>query len=787
MDTKTHPVYVEIEELREQLRHHEYRYYVLDDPEISDAEYDSIMRRLRVLEDEHKEFIDPLSPTRRVGGKPLEAAIKVPHSGPMLSIENVYSEEELRDWDKKIRELTGKEQIEYICELKMDGLSLAVKYEDGCFIQALTRGDGLVGEDVTANAKTIKTIPLKIPLSLLRHSRLPRSFEVRGEVVMPLEAFEQLNAEQEIRNLKTFANPRNAAAGTLRTLNPKVVSRRKLMFSVYQLKFSDKFAPLESQWEALEAAQKARFKRVRYGVAYSASDVLSFIHKWERERDTLPYQIDGIVVKVNKLSVQKKLGSTAKAPRWAIAYKYAAKFGSSQIKNIIIQVGRTGKLTPVADLEPVRIGGTMVTRATLHNEDEIRRLDVRIGDFVRVERGGDVIPKIVSVQAKSEISLRPESFFQMPERCPECGGHVVRVEGEADHRCVNANCPAKLRESVLHWASRGAMNIEHVGEALVNELVDSALVRHVADIYKLRREDLLKLPSVSTKYAALAGATRERSYVPVDMVLELDQFHLKGIGKTSKGRSNPKLELIRDHIQSVSALFQSSEGRLTELLGPKLGASIFEQLHNSELTMLWSRVSELTAEKQLNEILKQAPSQAADNILEEIEKSKQQPLARVLFGLGIRHVGEQTAASLALNFNTIDALTEASVEQLQTVPDIGGVVAQSVYDFLHEPRNQQLISELRESGLRLEEEIRKSVGTLLAGETFVLTGELESLTREEAKELIAREGGKVSNSVSSKTNYVVVGLSPGSKLKEAKKLGVKQIGEKELKELLGMG
>ncbi len=668
-----------VEELRDQIRYHEHRYYVLDEPELSDADFDRLMQELKKLEAEHPELITPDSPTQRVGGKPREGFVKVPHSTPMLSLDNAYSEQEVRDWERRVHELSGRATVDYVCELKLDGLSMALRYapdqqdrDSSRLVQGLTRGDGSIGEEVTANVKTIRSVPLAIPAATLKKAGLPAEFEVRGEVIMPTRSFERMNEERERQGLAKFANPRNAGAGAVRVLDPNITAQRRLDFYAYfLLRDGRMFMPLQS--EALEALQTAGFKvNPNWRRAQNGEEVWKFITSWEPRRDTLAYEIDGVVVKVDETRLQRELGYTGKAPRWAIAYKYAARSGITKIEDIRVQVGRTGKLTPVAWLQPVPIGGTTVTRATLHNADEIERLGVKIGDWVEVERGGDVIPKVTRVLDDKQHP-RGHQQFHMPERCPECGGHVVRVEGEADHRCVNANCPAKLRETILHFASRGVMNIEGMGDALVNQLTDRGLVKSVADIYKLSKQDLLGL----------------------------------------------------------------------ERMGDK----------------------------------------SAQNVLSEIENSRKLPLERVIYGLGIRFVGERTAEFLAQHFGSLDAMMQASMEELQEVNEVGPRVGQSIYDFFQEPKNRELVQRLREAGLTFTGKKRER-GTKLAGKTFVLTGTLASHSRDEAKKMIEDAGGKVTGSVSKKTDYVVAGADPGSKLDKARELGVNVIDEEGLLQLL---
>ena len=459
-----------IEDLREKLRHHEYLYYVLDAPEISDAEYDSLMRELQALEEAHPELVTEDSPTRRVGGKPREGFVKVAHSRPMLSLDNALNEAELRDFDRRVRDLLGDESFAYVAELKLDGLSLAAHYRRGQFAHAITRGDGTVGEDVTENARTIRSMPLRL-------KDKQHDYEVRGEVVMNLRAFEKLNADRDEAGLPRFANPRNAAAGGLRVLDPSITASRQLEFFTYFL-WADGAPAFGSQWAALEALHKMGFKvNSHRRLCPDVDALLAFCREWEEKRDSLPFEIDGVVAKVDSVEQQDRLGWTSKAPRWAIAFKFPARQAETVVEDIGVQVGRTGALTPVAHLRPVNVSGVTVSRASLHNEDEIERLGLQIGDRVVVERSGDVIPKVISV-VKHGSDRRP---FHMPSRCPVCGTEVVRAEGEAASRCLNTNCPARLKESILHFSARGVMDIDGLGEALVNQLVDSGLVKNVAD------------------------------------------------------------------------------------------------------------------------------------------------------------------------------------------------------------------------------------------------------------------------------------------------------------------
>ncbi len=664
----------QIESLRERIRHHEYLYYVQDQPEIDDLAFDELMRKLQRLEAEHPELVTPDSPTQRVGGKPKEGFAKVAHSRPMLSLDNVNSEEELRDWDRRVRDQAGQNaEIEYVCEYKLDGLSMALHYRDGHLQRGLTRGDGEIGEDVTTNVRTIRSVPLSIAEDKLEKAKMPPNFEVRGEIVMPFAAFEKLNEEREAQGLTPAANPRNAAAGTIRTLEPNIVAQRRLDFYAYFALTEtgeDAFAEQEGALDAL-ATLGFRVNQHRHA-AKSIDTVLEFVNRAEEHRSRLGYEIDGVVVKVNSATLQRRLGYTGRAPRWAVAYKFAARAGVTQVEDIQVQVGRTGKLTPVAWLAPVQVGGTTVTRATLHNADEIERLGLRIGDFVRIERGGDVIPKVVEVVEDAEHP-RGTKHFHFPHTCPACGSEVVRTPGEADYRCVNTDCPARLRESLLHFASRGVMNIEGMGEAIVMQLLGRGLVKTVSDIYSLTEEQLIGL----------------------------------------------------------------------ERMGKK----------------------------------------SATALLAEIEKSRQAPLDRVLFGLGIRFVGERTAQALTEEYGSMDALMEASREDLERVNDVGPRVSEAIREFFDEPRNRDLVERLRAAGLRFTGEKRKKTNQL-EGLTFVLTGTLPNLSRDEAKVKIEDAGGHVSGSVSKKTNYVVAGADAGSKLDKANSLGVPVIEEAELLRML---
>jgi len=653
----------EIEKLRDELRRHEHLYYVLDKPEITDAEYDGLMRKLQQLEADHPELVMPDSPSQRVGGKPREGFTKVRHSSAMLSLDNALNDGELRDFDRRVRDLLVGTPFQYVTELKMDGLSMAAHYQGGKFVQAVTRGDGSVGEDVTENARTIRSLPLHVKTRL-------ESLETRGETVMNRRAFERLNREREDRGLTRFANPRNAAAGSLRVLEPQVTASRRLDYFTYFLLVDGRPA-MDSHWQSLEELVKLGFKvNPNRRLCRDISEVLAFCAEWEDRREELPYEIDGVVVKVDSVQQQRDLGFTAKAPRWAIAYKYPARQAVTVVEGIEVQVGRTGALTPVALLRPVEVGGVTVSRATLHNEDEIGRLGLETGDEVVIERSGDVIPKVVRVHSQGSYRKK----FRMPSKCPVCGGQVAREPGEAASRCINTNCSARLKESVLHFSARGVMNIDGLGDALVDQLVDRGMVQSVADLYDLTIEKLMTL----------------------------------------------------------------------ERMGKK----------------------------------------SASNLARNIENSKRNPLPRVLTALGIRFVGERTAVFLADQFGTLDAIAGAGIDELQQAEEVGPKVAQAVYQFFREPRNQELVDRLRAAGLNFVYRDARPKGGPLKGLTFVLTGSLPNLTREDAKKLIETAGGKVAGTVSKKTSYVVAGEEAGSKLTKAQELGVPIVNEDQLLDLI---
>ena len=655
-----HTINNRIEQLREQIREHEHRYYVLDQPLISDFEFDQLMRELQQLEHENPELITRDSPTQRVGGEPAKEFPTHPFSRPMMSLENAYSEDELKDWARRVVQLAKTEEVDYVAELKIDGLSVSLIYENGLLSKGVTRGDGRTGEVVTGNVRTIRSIPLRL------HEDV--SVEIRGEIFLSLKAFRQLNDEREQAGESRFANPRNAAAGSLRQLDPGVAATRPLAFYGYSI-----FPTLPLQSENLKWITKLGLKvNPHRKLCRSVEEILDFYRHWEEQRDDLDYEIDGVVVKVNSIEIQEKLGSTSKSPRWAIAVKFRARQATTKLLNIRVQVGRTGALTPVAVLEPVQLGGTTIRNATLHNEDEIERLGLQINDRVLLERGGDVIPKIVSV-IEQAADRRP---FQMPSRCPVCGGEVYRPEGEAVRRCLSQTCPAKLKESLLHWASRKAMKIDGLGERLVDQLVEKSLVRDVSGLYRLSQEQLEGL----------------------------------------------------------------------ERMGPK----------------------------------------SAENLLRQIGVSRSLEFWRLLFGLGIRHVGERTAQILAKHFGSMQRLQNASQEELEQVVEVGPKLAESIYRFLKQPENRELIERLEAAGLPMKSDdfVPPEAAQVFEGKTFVLTGTLEGMTREEATSLIEHRGGRVSSSISKKTNFVLVGRDAGSKLDKARKLGVQILDEQQFRTML---
>jgi DNA ligase (NAD+) len=662
----------EIEGLREKLRYHEYRYYVLDEPEISDTAYDKLMQKLQALETAHPELVAPDSPTVRVGGTPREGFQTVRHARAMLSLDNAFSYDGLRDFDRRVREGIGREKIEYIAEHKFDGLSISLQYESGKLVRGVTRGDGTTGEDVTPNVKTIRSIPLQVDAVALKKAKLSADFEVRGEVLMTRKAFEALNRQQEQSGGKIFVNARNSAAGAVRVLDPSITAARRLDFFAYYL-FVDGKVPFAKHSESLAALKQLHFRASDdWKLCNGIDAVIAYCEDWDAEREKLPYEIDGVVIKVNSTAIQNELGFTAKAPRWAIAYKYPARQETTVVNDIIVQVGRTGALTPVAVLEPVQVGGVTVSRSTLHNMDEVERLGLQIGDTVLIERAGEVIPHVLKV-VKEGKNRKP---FRLPKHCPECGSKIHKSEDEVAYRCVNAACPAKRKESLLHFASRHAMNIDGLGDKIVDQLVDKELVGDVADLYALKEDE-------------------------------------------------------------VAAL---------ERMGEK----------------------------------------SAQNLLEEIEGSKKNSLSRLIYALGMRFVGERTGQLLAEHFSSLEELAAADEEQLVAVNEVGPKVAAAIAEFFSEPANRQIIKKLHKAGVHPTAEKREVKSQKFLTKSFVFTGSLANRSREEAGELVQQHGGKVSGSVSKKTDYVVVGTDPGSKYDKAKELGVPILTETEFEKLLGL-
>lgn len=656
-----------IQQLRKEIKYHEKKYYVDNDPQISDYEYDLLVKELEKLESQFPELITPESPTQRVGEQPLEGFISVEHRTPMLSLDNCYTEDELREFEERIQKIIPTKKIEYVSELKIDGLGISVIFRDGKYYQAVTRGDGFRGDDVTSNVKTIRSLPLTV--------NDPHEIEVRGEIYLPFKSFEKINQEREIKGEPLFANPRNAASGSLRLLDPKEVASRELDIVLYSVFIEGK--ERMSQWENLKTLKDLGFKTNPFSrYCPGLNEAISFYEEWYERRDTLDYDVDGVVIKVNSTEQQKLLGSTAKFPRWSISYKFPARQATTKIKNIIIQVGRTGALTPVAVLEPVNLSGITISRSTLHNEDEIKRKDIRVNDTVLIERSGDVIPKVVSVMKEKRTGK--EVKFAFPSACPVCDSATFKPEGEAISRCTNPSCPARLKGSLLLFASRRAMNIEGLGESLVDQLLENKLVIKIPDLYSLKYEDLVEL----------------------------------------------------------------------ERMGPK----------------------------------------SSENLLDEIEKTKQRDLTRLIYALGIRYVGERTAQALAVHFKSLDALANASIEELTQIEDVGPKVAESVVFFFKQPENQELVSKLKKAGLNFSLKAAEREGERpLDGQNFVLTGTLESFTREEAKEIIEELGGSVTSSVSKNTHYVIAGESPGSKLEKAQKLGIPTLDEKGFLRLVKRG
>ena len=654
----------EVEKLREEIEYHNYRYYVLADPVISDEEYDKLMKRLIQLEKKYPELVTPDSPTQRVGGKVLEGFKKVKHSTPMLSLDNTYDENEIREFDERIKKGLAGENVEYVSELKIDGISIALRYENGRFRMAITRGDGTEGEDVSENVKLIRSVPLRL--------RKPLTLEVRGEIYMPVEEFKRINEEREEQGLPAFANPRNATAGTIRQLDTSVVAKRNLDTFIYYLVNPQAYG-IETQWEALQFLKEIGFKINPHSkLCKSIDEVIDYWRVWTDERHKLDYWVDGVVVKVNSFRQQERLGTTAKSPRWAIAFKFPAEQVRTKLLDITFQVGRTGVITPVAELEPVQLSGTTIKRASLHNFDYIKEKDIRIGDWVFVEKAGGIIPQVVKVI--TELRDGSEREIKPPEKCPVCRGPVGKLDpSEVAIRCLNPHCPAKLKKALETFVSRDAMNIDGMGEKLIERMVDSGIVKDIADIYYLTPFDFAQLGS--------------------------------GIGQRTIAK-----------------------------------------------------------------------------LLKEIEESKKRPLEKLIAGLGIPHVGTKMAKILAENFESLEDLANASLERLMEIEGIGEEVAKSIIEYFRNEKTREIIGKLKKAGVNMKSSIVK--GKALRGLKFVVTGELDRWSRKEIEEFIESLGGKVSSSVSKKTDYAIVGRNPGSKYQKAQKLGVRILNEDEFIELV---
>ncbi|MGI6514771.1 MAG: NAD-dependent DNA ligase LigA [Syntrophomonadales bacterium] len=654
-----------IEQLRDQIRKHDYHYYVLDSPLITDREYDELLAELKSLEAEYPELVTPDSPTQRVGGEPLPGFTTVRHRVPLLSLDNTFSREELVEFNRRIQARLFPEEISYVCELKIDGVSIALIYEDGLLTSAATRGDGVVGENVTQNVRTIRTLPLRL------RDPVPR-LEVRGEIYIAKQDFVRLNREREERGEKTFANPRNSAAGSLRQLDPRVTASRPLKAFIYDLLYLEG-PEICDQAEVLDFLRSQGFPvNPHWRLVSGIDEIWDYCQEWRERRHELDYETDGVVVKLNPLKTRETMGFTAKSPRWATAFKFPAEEKETRILEIELNVGRTGVITPTAVMTPVLIGGSVVSRASLHNFDLMRERDIRVGDWVIIHKAGDIIPEVIRPLVEKRTGK--EEPFPVPDKCPVCAATVIRFEGEVAYRCDNINCPARLKESLIFFASREAMDIEGMGPAVVDQLVDRNLVQNVADLYSLSLEDLLTLD------------------------------------KTGKKK--------------------------------------------------------------------------ATNLLEAIEASKSRPLSRLLHALGIRFVGGKTARIVAERFRDIDVIAALSEQSLMQVPEIGAKIAASLVSFFEEPENLETIEKLKAAGVNTKEVVVTGAEGPLSNKTLVLTGSLESLTRNEATELIERHGGRVSSSVSRKTDYVVAGTDPGSKLDKARQLGIPVLTESEFLELI---
>jgi DNA ligase (NAD+) len=656
-----------VEKLREEIEYHNYRYYALDQPEISDAQYDLLLRKLEKIEEQYPELRTPNSPTQRVGAPPLEEFEIVRHTIPMLSLANAFDETEAKDFDKRVKKFLGtSEDVEYVTEPKLDGLAVELVYERGQFIVGSTRGDGVNGENITQNLRTINTIPLQL---IRKEIQVPERLEVRGEVIMQLKKFRDLNRKREQMGEPLFANPRNAAAGSVRQLDSKITAERPLEIYLYALGEVRGWT-FKTQWEVLKTLPRWGLRtNLHVQKCKNIEEVLDYYHEMNEKRETLPYEIDGTVIKVNRFDLQTRLGEISRSPRWALAFKFQPKQETTKILDIIVQVGRTGALTPVAVMEPIKVGGVEVSRATLHNQDEIDKKDVRVGDTVVIQRAGDVIPEVVQVIESKRTGK--EKKFKMPSKCPVCGAEVIKEE--AIHRCIGLDCPAQLKGRIKHFASKRAMDIEGLGVKLIDQLVDKGLIKDVADIYYISKEELIELERMADK--------------------------------------------------------------------------------------------------------------SAQNIIDAVEASKTKPLSKVLYALGIRHVGESTAEDLVRRFPRLDDFFHLSEEGLMEVEGIGPEVAASVHQFFGDKKNKESIERLKKAGVKVIEPKVKEKGKLI-GKTFVFTGALKSFGRDEARNIVESMGGMTASSVSKKVDFVVVGEDPGSKFDKAKELGIKTLTEEEFKKMI---
>jgi DNA ligase (NAD+) len=746
MTMKKETAQEEIARLSNEIRHHDELYYLQSAPEISDYEYDQLMNRLKELEAAHPELITTDSPTQRVSGRPADGFNEYRHSRPMLSLDNTYSMQDLREWDNRVCKGVGLESVEYVAELKIDGLSISAIYENGVLARGVTRGDGVVGDDVTQNVRTIRSLPLRIRAGAFAQNQsvtsakkgkdspqptlfgeanlpdeiatTPQELEVRGEVYLANKTFQKINQDRAEQGLQLFANPRNAASGTLKMLDARIVAERKLDMFCYDLLFDGR-KPFATHWQALEWLLGAGFSvNAARSLCASMDEVIAYCEKWGERRDELGYEIDGVVVKVNSVALQDELGATSKAPRWAVAYKYPPRQATTKLNDITVQVGRIGTLTPVAELEPVFLAGTTVSRASLHNEDQIKRLGVMIGDYVLVEKSGEIIPQVVKVVESKRKGREAElREFVMPKNCPACGEPVVRQADEVAWRCVNATCPAKIKAGLKQFASRPAMRIEGLGESLIEQLTAERLVN----------------PSI--KQASADSAIPEGA-----------------VGRDEISLAENQTEKLPPLVKDFADLYHLHEKRDALMALERFG------------------------------------KKSADNLLEQIEASKKNELHRLIYGLGIRHIGERTAKILANNFDSIDELMKADVEKLSGIFEIGAIVAAGVVEWFAEARNRELIERLQNAGVNTKAATgAKSVATTsrkLEGKQFVLTGKLPTLSREEAKQKIEEQGGRVTGSVTKKTSFVVVGEDAGSKLEKANELGIALLNEDELLALL---